>query len=46
MELEAALDGLLTLDVAMKGANGRFATDAQRRLAFALWVMERVGRRS
>lgn len=44
-ELEAALEGLLELDVAIKGADGRTVTDAQRRLAFALWIAERVAPR-
>jgi DNA polymerase III delta subunit len=41
-ELTAALDGLLALDVAIKGADGTATTEAQRRLAFLLWVAERV----
>ncbi len=44
-ELEAALDGLLALDVAVKGADGTHPTDAQRRLAFTLWIAERVAPR-
>lgn len=39
-ELERALDGLLEIDVALKGADGRTVTDAQRRLAFVLWLGE------
>lgn len=41
-ELETALEGLLALDVAVKGADGTLTTDAQRRLAFVLWITERV----
>lgn len=41
-ELEQALEGLLELDVAVKGADGRVSTDAQRRAAFMLWVVERI----
>jgi DNA polymerase III delta subunit len=40
--LDDALEGLLELDAMVKGAPGSFATDGQRRLAFALWVRERV----
>lgn len=43
VELEAALDGLLDLDAALKGDG---ATDARRRrLAFDLWLAEHVARR-
>lgn len=43
VELEAALDGLLDLDAALKGDGG---TDVRRRrLAFDLWLAERVARR-
>lgn len=41
-ELEAALEGVLELDAMVKAAGGSTATDAQRRLSFALWVEERV----
>jgi DNA polymerase III delta subunit len=41
-ELEAALEGVLDLDAMVKGAPDAGATDGQRRLAFALWVKERV----
>lgn len=44
-ELEAALEGLLELDVAVKGADGTAPTDAQRRLAFVAWVAARVAAR-
>jgi len=43
-DLHAALDGLLELDAMVKGAPGSIADPAQRRLAFLLWVAERVGR--
>ena len=38
------LDGLLELDAMVKGAPGSIADPAQRRLAFVLWVADRVGR--
>ena len=41
-ELTAALDGLLELDAMVKGAPGSGQDDAQRRLAFSLWVMDHV----
>jgi DNA polymerase III subunit delta len=41
-ELEAALEGVLELDSMVKGAPGAGATEGQRRLAFALWVRDRV----
>jgi DNA polymerase III delta subunit len=41
-ELRAALDGLLELDAALKG-EGAFGA-GRRRLAFALWLAERVAR--
>jgi DNA polymerase-3 subunit delta len=41
-ELDDALEGLLDLDATVKGAPGAGATDAQRRLAFAVWVRDRV----
>lgn len=44
-DLGSALEGLLALDVAAKGADGRLVTDGQRRLAWLLWISERVGRR-
>ena len=43
-ELRAALDGLLELDAMVKGAPRSTADPAQRRLAFLLWVADRVGR--
>ena len=46
-ELNAALDGLVELDAAVKGAQGLELDEAQRRLAFTLWVIgpRRTGRR-
>lgn len=44
-ELDAALEGLLELDAIVKGAPGAFRTNRQVRLAFALWVEERVAPR-
>jgi DNA polymerase III delta subunit len=41
-ELIAAIDGLLELDAIVKGAPGRPASDAQHRLAFALWIGDHV----
>jgi DNA polymerase III delta subunit len=41
-ELDDALEGLLDLDALVKGAPDAGATDGQRRLAFALWVGDRV----
>jgi competence protein ComEC len=41
-ELDAALEGLLELDAMVKGAPDASATDAQRRLAFSLWIREKV----
>jgi DNA polymerase III delta subunit len=43
-ELRGALDGLVELDSMVKGAPGSTADPAQRRLAFLLWVNDRVGR--
>ena len=45
-ELRDALDGLLELDAMVKGAPRSVADPAQRRLAFLLWVADRVGRRA
>ena len=42
--LTAALDGLLELDAMVKGAPGSGQDEAQRRLAFSLWVMDHVAR--
>jgi hypothetical protein len=43
VELIAAMDGLLELDAIVKGAPDRPAGDAQRRLAFSLWIADQVG---
>jgi DNA polymerase III delta subunit len=42
-DLEDALEGLLDLDAMVKSAPDAVTSDRQRRLAFALWVEERVG---
>jgi DNA polymerase III delta subunit len=42
-ELEAALDALVDLDATVKSAPGYGASEAQRRLAFTMWLAERVG---
>jgi DNA polymerase III delta subunit len=42
-ELAAALAGLVELDAMVKGVPGSETDPAQRRLAFLLWVRERVG---
>jgi DNA polymerase III delta subunit len=42
-ELAAALDGLVDLDATVKNAPGYGASEAQRRLAFTLWLSENVG---
>jgi DNA polymerase III delta subunit len=41
-ELTAALDGLVSLDAMVKGVPGFESDTAQRRLAFLLWVRDRV----
>lgn len=41
-ELQDAMDGLLALDAVVKGAPGIGGSDAQRRLAFTLWIVDRV----
>ena len=43
-ELTAALDGLVELDAMVKGAPGAGQDEAQRRLAFSLWVMDHAAR--
>ena len=43
-ELVAALDGLVELDAMVKGMPGAERNDAQRRLAFSLWVTDHAGR--
>ena len=45
-ELEAALEGVLELDAAVKGVEGSFRTDRQRRLAFAMWLHDHVAVKS
>lgn len=44
-ELTEALDGLVELDAMVKGMPGEERGDAQRRLAFSLWVMDHAGTR-
>jgi DNA polymerase III delta subunit len=41
-ELDSALDGLVELDAQVKGVGGRASTDARDRLAFDLWITDRV----
>jgi DNA polymerase III delta subunit len=41
-ELDAALEGLVELDALVKGVGGRASTDARDRLAFDLWITDRV----
>ncbi len=41
-ELDAALEGLVELDATLRGSPGNPSHEAQRRLAFSLWVGERV----
>ncbi len=41
-ELDAALVGLLELDAQVKSVGGRASTDARDRLAFDLWITDRV----
>ena len=45
-ELVDALDGLIELDALMKGIPRSRSTAAQRKLAFSLWIVDRVGRRT
>lgn len=42
-ELVDALDGLVELDAMVKGMPGAERNDAQRRLAFSLWVIDHAG---
>ena len=44
-ELEDALEGVLELDAMVKNAPDAVTSERQRRLAFTLWVEERVGGR-
>ena len=41
-DLDAALEGLVELDALVKGVGGRTSTDARDRLAFVLWITDRV----
>jgi DNA polymerase III delta subunit len=41
-DLDAALEGLVELDATVRGAPGTPVGDAQRRMAFSLWIAERV----
>jgi DNA polymerase III delta subunit len=41
-ELDVALEGLVELDAQVKGVGGRRSTDARDRLAFDLWITDRV----
>ncbi len=43
-ELDGALHGLVEVDATVRGAPGTPAGDANRRLAWTLWVTERVAR--
>src|SRR4029078_5010899 len=42
-ELIAALDGVAELDAMVKGVPGLDRVEAQRRLAFSLWVIDHAG---
>ena len=42
-ELTSAMEGLLDLDARVKGVGGATAGDGQVRLAFDLWIADRVG---
>jgi DNA polymerase III delta subunit len=44
-ELEGALDGLLDLDVAIKGLDGQVVSEGQVRLQMILWLSEHVVRK-
>jgi DNA polymerase III delta subunit len=41
-ELDGALEGLVALDAQVKGVGGRRSTDTRDRLAFDLWITDRV----
>lgn len=41
-ELDGALEGLVDLDSQVKGVGGRRSSDARDRLAFDLWITDRV----
>jgi DNA polymerase III subunit delta len=45
-ELDAALDALVELDATVRGAPGTPVGDANRWMAWTMWVAERVGRRA
>ena len=45
LELDAALHGLVELDAQVKGVGGRSSGDARDRLAFDLWITDRVAPR-
>ena len=45
-ELEAALEGLLELDTAIKGSDGQVVSEGQVRLATTLWIAEHITPRS
>jgi DNA polymerase III delta subunit len=42
LDLDAALVGLLELDAQIKGVGGRASSEARDRLAFDLWITDRV----
>lgn len=44
-ELDEALEGLLELDAQVKGVGGHSSTEARDRLAFDLWITDRVSSR-
>ena len=44
-ELDAALESLVELDAQVKGVGGRVSTEARDRLAFDLWITDRVSSR-
>jgi len=41
-DLDGALTGLVELDAQVKGVGGRRSSDARDRLAFDLWITDRV----
>ena len=43
--LEGALEGVMDLDAMVKGAPDSGSTDRQRRLAFVVWIADRVAPR-
>lgn len=44
-DLDAALEGLLELDVAIKGSEGQVVSEGQIRLALTLWMADHVARK-